>query len=484
MAHSGHSGTAACPANSPRDRRTPSDRGHIVTRVTRRRASTRRRRDAALGPGDVLVFDRDQTSVRLAGGHGRGAGWAGVVEAELRDEPLVRRAVRGGFPVRVRGDEPSRIIGPYWSRHAALVPVGDEHLVVVGDDEPIRLSDGELRRQAAEAVAEVGGVPAAKLLADELEVVDALRQLMDFRPDDLRSTARHIADVAAGALACDFAAVLFPGPSGPMVQLSGADQEECEDPKLCMELQKLATRLDGAQLLEQDVRDRGRLGRGSGLISRYALAIGSGKRRGLLLVAHGGSHPRGFTQLCQRVGRALADAAEALLAQAAAREEISAERDRFALEARTDNLTGVGSRIAWTEALDTERRRRARFRRPVVVMLVDVDRLKEVNDRYGHEAGDELLRATADILRRELRETDVVARIGGDEFGILLPETGPLVIEQLVERVHAACRAWRGSRPELRLSLSIGSAAPEPFGDLREALRVADDRMYAAKRSD
>ncbi len=432
---------------------------------------------------DVLVFDRDAAAVRLAGGHGRGAGWAGLVEAQLSDEPIARRAVRGGLPVRVQGDDPSRIVGPYWSRYAAVIPLGDEYLVVVGDTEPIRLSDGELRRLATEAVAEVGGIPTAKLLADELEVVDAIRQLMGYRPESLRETARHIADVAAATLSCDFAAVLVRGASGPVVQLSGAEQEACDDPRLCRELQRIAARLDGAPLLEQDVRERGRLGRGGGLVSRYALGIGSGRNRGLLLVGHAGKHARGFTQLCQRVGRSLADAAEVLLAQAAAREELSAERDRFAREARTDDLTGLGNRIAWSEAMEAERRRRARYRRPVAIMSVDVDRLKDVNDRFGHETGDELLRAAAAILRRAVRDTDMVARIGGDEFGVLLPETGSGAVESVVQRIHEACEAWRGADGELRLSLSVGWAAPEPFGDLTEALRLADSRMYAAKRS-
>jgi len=116
-------------------------------------------------------------------------------------------------------------------------------------------------------------------------------------------------------------------------------------------------------------------------------------------------------------------------------------------------------------------------------MSVDVDRLKEVNDRFGHEAGDELLKAAATILRGAVRDTDLVARVGGDEFGLLLPETGTEVVDPLIKRIHEACREWRGSSAGLRLSLSIGWAAPEPFGDLTEALRVADRRMYEAKRS-
>ncbi|HSM39044.1 MAG TPA: GGDEF domain-containing protein [Candidatus Limnocylindrales bacterium] len=444
----------------------------------------RRRADGTpLNVGDLLVFTRDGSTLRLAGGRGRGAGWAGLVEAEVHEEPLARKALRAGSPLRVRDTDPGRIIGPYWSRHAALVPVGEEHLVVVGDAEPIRLSDGELRLQAAEAVAEIGGIPTSKLLADELEVVDAIRQLMAYRPDTLRETARHIADVSASALSCDYAAVLIRGPEGPVVQVSGTKGDDCDDPKLCMELERLAKRLNGEPLLEQDVRSRGRLGRGGGLVSRYAMEIGSGRTRGILLLGHAAEAPRGFTQLCQRVGRALTEAADVLLGHAAAREELSAERDRFAREARTDDLTGLANRIAWTEAVEAERLRRSRYRRPVVVMSVDVDGLKTVNDRFGHQAGDDLLRAAADILRSTLRETDMVARIGGDEFGLLLPETGPQVAEPLVARMDAACEAWRSAAyPELRLSLSIGWAAPEPFGDLNEAMRTADQRMYEAKR--
>ena len=461
--------------------RARSGRSAAKPRAARRPATEAAQ--TALAGGDLLVFELQDGVLRLVGGRGRGSSWAGVVEADLADEPMARRASRGNVPVRVREEEPVRVVGPYWSRHAALVAVGDDHVVVVGDTEPLRASDGELRREAAEAVSQVGGVPASKLLADELEVVDAVRKLMDYRPEQLAATARHVADVAAASLACDFAALLVPGPGGLVVSVSGADDDDCADPKLCEELKRLAARVGAAPLLEQHVRDRGRLGRGGGLVTRYALGIGSGRSRGMLVVGHDAEHPRGFTLLCQRVGRALADAAEVLLSQAAGREELAAERDRFARESRTDDLTGLANRIAWNEALGRERKRRSRYRRAVVVMSIDVDRLKDVNDTYGHIAGDELLRAAAHVLVTCLRETDFVARIGGDEFGALLPETSADAAARVIDRIHAACRAWRGSHADLRLSLSIGWAAPEPFGDLHEALRTADGRMYASKRA-
>jgi diguanylate cyclase (GGDEF)-like protein len=437
---------------------------------------------AALGAADVLVLQRDGEALRLLGGSGRGAGWAGVVDVDAASEPHARLAAPGTSPVRLAGSEAMRVIGPYWSTHAALVPVGDDHIVVVGGASPIHASDAELLRHAAEAVAAVGDISSAKLLADELEVVDAVRKLMQYRPESLRDTARHVAEVAGSALACEFAAVLMATPDGPMVERAGATREECDDPQLCSDLVRLARRMGDEPLVEQDLEDAGLAGRPGNLVSRYALAIGDGQDRAVLVVGHGAVRPRGFTSLCLRVGRALADAAEVLLSQASAREQLRAERDLFARQARTDALTGVGNRVAWSDALETEAARRSRYGRPVVVMTVDVDGLKRTNDRFGHQGGDELLVHAAAILRSNLRDSDVVARIGGDEFGILLPETEPAAMPALVARIQRACAGWRGSDAELRLSLSVGWAVPDEGADLRDALRTADERMYLAKR--
>jgi diguanylate cyclase (GGDEF)-like protein len=144
-------------------------------------------------------------------------------------------------------------------------------------------------------------------------------------------------------------------------------------------------------------------------------------------------------------------------------------------------LTGLPSRAAWTEALDAERVRRARYRRPVVVMNVDIDGLKQTNQRFGREAGDELLRGAAGVLRRNLRDADLVARIGEDEFGVLMPETYGDAMDAIVSRLYGAFALWRGTHVDLRLSVSIGWATPEPFGDLREAQRAAsEERLQQA----
>jgi diguanylate cyclase len=149
---------------------------------------------------------------------------------------------------------------------------------------------------------------------------------------------------------------------------------------------------------------------------------------------------------------------------------------------RTDALTGLPNKVVWMEALDIERVRRARYRRPVVVMNVDIDGLKQTNARFGREAGNELLRGAASVLRRNLRESDLVARIDEDEFGVLMPETYGDAMDAVVSRLYGAAALWRsGAHPELRLSVSIGWAAPEPFGDLRETQRAAsEERLQQA----
>jgi diguanylate cyclase len=146
-----------------------------------------------------------------------------------------------------------------------------------------------------------------------------------------------------------------------------------------------------------------------------------------------------------------------------------------------DPLTGLPNKTVWTEALETERARRARYRRPVVVMNIDIDGLKETNRRYGREAGDELLCGAASTLRRNLRDSDFVARIDEDEFGVLMPETYGDAMDSVVSRLYGAFALWRGKNPELRLSVSIGWATPEPFGDLRETQRAAaQERLQQA----
>ncbi len=159
---------------------------------------------------DTLVFQISSAGVSLVGGSGLGAGWTGNVHLTLDEEPIAARVHGSSRPARFEcADEPVRIVGPYWAKHAVVVPVGGEHLVVFGSDESLPDSDAILVPAAAHLVAEVQQVSPARLLADELEVANAIRDLIEYRPERVVETARHIAAKAAEPLSCEVGAVLL-----------------------------------------------------------------------------------------------------------------------------------------------------------------------------------------------------------------------------------------------------------------------------------
>ena len=141
--------------------------------------------------------------------------------------------------------------------------------------------------------------------------------------------------------------------------------------------------------------------------------------------------------------------------------------------ARTDSLTGLLNRRSWDELLTAEVTRASRTGRPFAVLMIDVDDLKSVNDRGGHPAGDRLLKAAASAFRAELRQGDNVARIGGDEFGALLPECDHDLALSIGERMAAAM-------PE-GTSCSVGVASFTDGDDVAAVVARADDALYRAK---
>lgn len=144
-----------------------------------------------------------------------------------------------------------------------------------------------------------------------------------------------------------------------------------------------------------------------------------------------------------------------------------------------DALTGLYNRAYFEEEVARLDRGR-RF--PVTVVMADVDGLKEVNDSYGHRAGDEILRKTAAALRSAFRAEDMLARIGGDEFVVLMPQVDAQVAEKVLDRVRTKL-ANIGPMPfPDPWSVSLGAATAERSGDLEAALRTADMHMYEDKR--
>lgn len=155
--------------------------------------------------------------------------------------------------------------------------------------------------------------------------------------------------------------------------------------------------------------------------------------------------------------------------------------DLLKAAALTDELTGLANRRAFDQALGRELGRVARKAGHTSVMMMDVRGFKRINDRFGHEAGDEALFLIARALEATLRITDLPARIGGDEFVALLVDTPSAEAALIADRVRRAV-AGITIRPGVRLAIDIGLASAPAEGDTAsELLRAADERMYAEK---
>jgi diguanylate cyclase (GGDEF)-like protein len=152
---------------------------------------------------------------------------------------------------------------------------------------------------------------------------------------------------------------------------------------------------------------------------------------------------------------------------------------------RTDLLTGLHTRRHFLELAEREFVRTRRYGRPLAALMLDVDEFKRVNDRFGHAAGDEVLRAVAAHLVEDLRGVDLIGRYGGDEFVVLLPEStaekAVEVAERLRARIAASSGGGSGGAPWIAATVSAGVAGAEHCPDLGALLRRADDALYAAK---
>lgn len=160
-------------------------------------------------------------------------------------------------------------------------------------------------------------------------------------------------------------------------------------------------------------------------------------------------------------------------------------RSMFKMLSEVDEMTGLLNRRAFGKLLARERLKSSRYQRPLSILLIDADVLKNVNDNHGHEAGDRLIKAIAATVKASLRESDVLARYGGDEFIVLLPETGPAQAREAAERIRKAVERMRFDvhRTRIPVTVSIGLAsAPDADGGDEELIDKADRALYRSKQ--
>jgi len=165
--------------------------------------------------------------------------------------------------------------------------------------------------------------------------------------------------------------------------------------------------------------------------------------------------------------------------------KVERAHDQLRAQSNIDHLTGIFNRRYFMDRLREEIDRAQRYGTPFAVAFIDVDNFKRINDEHGHLTGDEILQQLTQICAKQVREIDTLARIGGEEFSLLLPQTAPAEAEHLVERLRASVAATRAKVGDgwLDITVSIGltSSSREAL-DVNGILRRADEALYEAKR--
>ena len=397
-----------------------------------------------------------------------------------------------------------------------------------------RLQQELARERAARAEAEARGSEVARELdrarQELLSRTDALRRnvsefqemalrhqqalvrLAGLSPDgtELSSVQRELAKVAAATLGVERASVWLLSADGTEMRCEQLYERthdrfsqgvvlKASDYPRYFEALKLGRAIDG-----HDARRDPRTSEFSetyleplGITSMLDAAIRrDGSVAGVVCLEHVGE-PRTWTPAEMDFAGALADQAALALA-AVERHRLEEERARVSTEllrtrelALVDELTGLANRRALEGILPEEVARALRHRRPLSILMADVDHFKSINDTYGHPAGDEVLRQMAQLLTQRLRSIDKAVRYGGEELLVVLPETVAEEARQVAERFRQAIAkheftvgAKDGEPPVvLRLTASIGVAGlPENADTLERLVEVADRALYDAKR--
>lgn len=149
--------------------------------------------------------------------------------------------------------------------------------------------------------------------------------------------------------------------------------------------------------------------------------------------------------------------------------------------AALDQLTGLYNRRSGEQRLGEEMQRAARHQRPLTLLLLDVDGLKQINDRFGHPAGDALLKGFSERLQRAIRGSDLAVRLGGDEFMVLLPECRTEEVRHVLDRVEGLQIHFEGE--DVLCQFSRGWTDYRPGETAHELIKRADDALYADKRA-
>ncbi|MGQ7297391.1 diguanylate cyclase domain-containing protein [Quadrisphaera sp. KR29] len=463
---------------------------------------------AAVGADDALLLRPGGQEGRWHHVAGLGAGapdgraWAGT-------DHLLVRALRSGAVVRVLSVEPAHVAAGYRASTAAVVALGGGDVVVLGSatrsERLLASTDEDVREAAGRLATALGSTPGGVLepapgtggpgadgslegpVVDELRALHAVQELTGALRRPPAEAVERVARVLLDALGCRLAAVWLDdgpaavvrspgpeadGPAGRSALEVAADTDVLAAARAAVAATGQGGSPPGAPLRPED-----------GAVAALVLPLGGaehpGGPSGGVLAVRAGRGAQPFSPLRRRVATQLVHTAGTVMAVVLARQTVEQQLSDTRLQLGRDALTDVGSRHRWDSELAAAQDL-VDAGVPVAVALLDLDDLKLVNDAHGHAAGDELLRTCGAALRACLRDSsDVVARVGGDEFAVLVPRVGD--VGALVARLRAGVEAAR-TADGLPLRVSVGAARAEPGRTVAEAVAAADAAMYQDKR--
>jgi diguanylate cyclase (GGDEF)-like protein len=164
--------------------------------------------------------------------------------------------------------------------------------------------------------------------------------------------------------------------------------------------------------------------------------------------------------------------------------ELTTAYELLQIEANTDPLTELSNRRPFLKTLETEFARAKRYKHPLAVAMIDIDHFKQVNDTFGHDTGDRVLRAISAMLINEFRTIDLVGRLGGEEFAVVLPETdlvsAKIACNRLLTAIEAAIIPVNGKQISITVSIGLAKVSSETL-DGPSILKRADELLYVAK---
>jgi diguanylate cyclase (GGDEF)-like protein len=423
--------------------------------------------------------------------------------------PLVEAALDAGDAVKAE-DAESPLLAGWWSEtfdvgSAVAAPLGRHSsvvgVVVVDSGSPNSFSEDDARL-LYEAGARLGSIVGMMHAIDErtsnLEAATAIRRLLEegSRAQSVEEAAEALARVTRDALRCEHASVILADEEGRIryVAVDAADEfralagerlvgSPAQDFRLWRRVirQRRPIFVEDAtesQLIPAELVALLRLR------SYVAFPLLSAERALGLVISSDTRERRRWTDKDRELVDQLALEGSVVIENAGLRATDRKQIDELSRQAFHDSLTDLPNRSLFADRLSHALARTRRGNRAVAVLLLDLDGFKEINDNFGHDAGDKVLVAVAQRLRACLRPGDTVARLGGDEFTILLEDIASVDEATLVaERIEESLRTpFVVEGHETRVTTSIGIALNDPgHGDPSTLLRNADSAMYRAK---